>query len=107
MTIIWTFGTLLKDSTSLNTAGSCSRRLLFAMLCSGATTSDSHIFEIMNAQAKAYFPEALYLYSHFVPQLPIDDNQDINASSEESGYDAKSVNQESPGVCSLDNGLGR
>ncbi|KAF5652233.1 hypothetical protein F25303_3505 [Fusarium sp. NRRL 25303] len=63
--------------------------------------------EIMNAQAEAYFPEALYLYSHLVPQLPIDDNQDLNASSEESGYDAKSVNQESPGVCSLDNGLGQ
>lgn len=62
--------------------------------------------EIMNAQAEAYFPEALYLYSHLVPQLPIDDDQDFNASSEESGDDAKFVNQESPGVCSLDNGLG-
>ncbi|KAF5644200.1 uncharacterized protein FTJAE_2889 [Fusarium tjaetaba] len=53
---------------------------------------------IMNAQAEAYFPDILHLYSHLVPRDLINDDQDVNAGSEESGEDAESVNDGSPGV---------
>ncbi|KAF4414831.1 hypothetical protein FACUT_13916 [Fusarium acutatum] len=56
----------------------------------------------MNAQAEAYFPDILHLYNHLVPQLPVNDDQDVNAGSEESGDDVESVNEGSPGVGSLD-----
>ncbi|KAF5664376.1 hypothetical protein FDENT_12900 [Fusarium denticulatum] len=63
------FGALLKDSKSLNTP----------------------YLAIMNAQAEAYLPDILYLYSHLVPQDLINDDQDVDAGSEESGDDAESL----------------
>ncbi|PNP82389.1 hypothetical protein FNYG_04098 [Fusarium nygamai] len=56
----------------------------------------------MNAQAEAYFPDILHLYSHLVPQDLLNDDQEVNAGSEESGGDVESVNGGSPGARSLD-----
>lgn len=61
---------------------------------------------IMSAQAEAYFPDILHLYSHLFPQDLINYDQDVNAGSEESGEDAEFVNDGSPGVRSLDMDMG-
>nr|RBQ92469.1 hypothetical protein FVER53263_01845 [Fusarium verticillioides] len=61
---------------------------------------------IMSAQAEAYYPDILHLYSHLFPQDLINYDQDVNAGSEESGEDAEFVNDGSPGVRSLDMDMG-